>query len=153
MSWNMDYKKFRIYLKDKYKIEKAYYFLWFKEKENWLYENLQEAWFILIFNLKPEHLKSEKKWNIDVNLTFHAMKKLVDEKDDFDNIVLISWDWDYKAVVDYFIEKKKFLKVIVPNKKFASSLYRHKKHLDPKYFTILDNEWIRLKIWYRRKNK
>jgi hypothetical protein len=32
-----------VYLRDKYKVEKAYYFLGFKEQENSLYENLQDA--------------------------------------------------------------------------------------------------------------
>ena len=151
LNWSIDYVKFRIYLKDKYKISKAYYFLWFKEQENALYERLQEAWFILVFNQKPEHLKSDKKWNIDVNLTFHVMKKLLEENEKFEKIILVSWDWDYKVWVDYVIELDKFLKVIAPNQKFASSLYRHKKHLDPKYFTFLDNAWIRNKIEYKKK--
>jgi hypothetical protein len=30
LSWQLDYKKFMIYLKDKYKVEKAYYFIGFK---------------------------------------------------------------------------------------------------------------------------
>ena len=150
ISWNLDYKRFRRYLKDKYSITDAYYFLWFKEKENVLYEKLQKSWFILIFNEKPEHLKSDKKWNIDVNLTFYAMKKLI--KDDFDKIVLISWDWDYKVLVDYFIEKNKFLKIIAPNKKFVSSLYKHAKHLNQKYFTFLDNNWLKNKIEYKKKS-
>ncbi len=151
LEWNLDYHRFRTYLSQKYNVIKAYYFLWFKEKENALYEKLQESGFILVFNQKPEHLKSEKKWNIDVNLTFYAMRKLMEESENFDKIILISWDWDYKVLVDYFIECNKFLKVISPNQKFASSLYRHKKHLDPKYFTFLDNEWIKKKIEYKKK--
>lgn len=153
LNWSIDYRRFRIYLKDKYKIEKAYYFLWFREQENALYEKLQESGFILIFNLKPEHLKSEKKGNVDVNLTFHAMKKLIEERDKFDKIVLISWDGDYKVLVDYLIELDKFSKVIAPNKKYASSLYKHRKHLDPKYFTFLDNDGIKGKIEYQKKSK
>ncbi len=151
LDWSIDYNKFRIYLKDKYKIKKAYYFLWFKENENALYEKLQEAWFILVFNLKPEYLKSDKKWNIDVHLTFYTMKKLVDESNNFDKIVLVSWDWDYKVMVDYLVSKNRFLKVIAPNKYFASSLFKHKKHLDPKYFTFLDNVDNKKKFEYKKR--
>ncbi len=104
LDWNLDYKRFRIFLKDKFNIEKAYYFLWFMQKESDMYEKLQESGFILVFNNKWENLKSSKKWNIDTNLVFQAMKKFIE--DDFDNIVLISGDWDYKMMVDYFIEKK-----------------------------------------------
>ncbi len=155
LNWKLDYKRFRIYLKDKYKIKEAYYFLWFKEKENYLYEKLQKAGFILIFNEKPEHLKSEKKWNVDVNLVFYVMKKLVEEQvqgKKIDKVVLISWDWDFKVIVDYLIELNRFLKIIAPNSKFASSLYRHKKHLDPKYYTFLDDYWVRKKLEYKKKS-
>ena len=51
LSWKMDYKRFRVYLRDKYHIERAYYFIGF-EYQNPLYQNLQEAGFILIFNKK-----------------------------------------------------------------------------------------------------
>lgn len=152
LDYKLDYQRFRIYLKDKYKVEKAYYFLWFKENENSLYEKLKESWFIIIFNQKPEHLKSDKKWNIDVNLVFYAMKKLVEEKNDFDKIILISWDGDFKVMVDYFIELWKFDKILTPNKKFASSLYKHKIHLDQKYFASLDDLWVKAKIEYKKKS-
>jgi len=144
LDWNLDYKRFRIYLKDKYKIDKAYYFLWFIQKESDLYEKLQESGFILVFNDKWENLKSSKKWNIDTNLVFQAMKKLIEN--DFDNIVLVSWDWDYKMMVDYFIEKNKFLKILFPNKKYASSLYNE---LTNKYYYYLNDS--RKKLEYKKR--
>lgn len=43
--WKVDPEKLRIYLKDKYKVTKAYYFLWYvKDENNWLYTRLQEAY-------------------------------------------------------------------------------------------------------------
>ena len=81
LNWQIDYKKFRIYLKDKYKITKAYYFIGFKWDENDLYEKLQEAGFILVFNIKRKNLQSNKKWNVDTNLVFNVMKKII--HDDF----------------------------------------------------------------------
>jgi len=150
LNWKLDYKKFRIYLKDKFGVDEAYYFLWFREKENNLYEKLQRLWFILIFNLKWEYLKSNKKWNVDTNLVFYAMKKYIE--DDFDKIVLVSWDWDYKMMVDYFEEKQKLSKVISPNFWYASSLYKHKNNLDQKYFMHLDQVDVRKKIEYKKKS-
>lgn len=150
LNWQLSYKRFRVYLKDKYKVEKAYYFLGFREKENSLYIALQEAGFILIFNSKWEHLESAKKGNVDTNIVFNAMKKYFEA--DFDKIVLISWDWDYKMMVDYFIEKNKFHKVLSPNFKFASSLYKHSWNLDSKYFAILDTPDVRVKISYKKKS-
>ncbi len=137
LKWKMDYKKFRIYLKDKYNISKAYYFLGFKEKENSLYEKLQEAGFILVFNIKGENLKSNKKGNIDTNLVFYMMKKYIE--DDFSKAILVSGDGDFKMVVDYFLEKNKFKKILLPNIKFASALYRKDKTLAESYLVRLDD--------------
>lgn len=149
LSRAIDYKKFRIYLRDKYKVTKAYYFLWFQEQENHLYETLQDAWFILVFNLKGEHLKSSKKWNVDTNIVFHIMKKLIEWE--FQWALLISGDGDYKMVVDYLVEKKKLTKVLCPNLRFSSSLYRNAKNLDPKYFDYIDKKDIQKKISYTKK--
>lgn len=151
LDWTLDYTRFRVYLRDKYKVEKAYYFLGFREKENDLYEKLQESWFILVFNLKWENLKSNKKGNVDTNLVFHTMKKLIEGE--FDRIVLVSWDGDYKMLVDYLVEKGRFKKVIAPNLKFASSLYKDKKNLDRKYFTWLDNPDIKKKLEHKKGQK
>lgn len=149
LHWAIDYNRFRIYLKDKYDITKAYYFLWFREKENNLYEKLQEAWFILVFNLKGEHLTSAKKGNVDTNIVFHVMKKIIE--DNMTWAVLISSDGDYKMLVDYLLELKKLIKVLTPNLKFASSLYRHAHNLDPQFFDYLDKRDIQKKIWYTKK--
>ena len=67
---------------------------------------MQESGFILVFNLKWENLKSNKKWNVDANLVFHVMKRIIHSE--FDKVVLVSWDWDYKMMVDYLIEQNRF---------------------------------------------
>ena len=58
-------------------------------------------------------------------------------------IILISGDGDYKALVDFLIEEKKFKKVLFPNRKFASSLY---KKLSNNYFAYLYDHDIKVKI-------
>lgn len=49
MKWNLDYKKFRIYLKDKYKVTKAFLFIGYKSGNEILYKKLQEDGYICIF--------------------------------------------------------------------------------------------------------
>jgi uncharacterized LabA/DUF88 family protein len=66
----------------------------------------------------------------------------------FDKIVLVSGDGDYKMLVDFLIEEKRFVKVLFPNKKFASSLY---KKLGSEYFDYLDSQNIKKKIEYKKK--
>ena len=77
------------------------------------------------------------------------MKKLIE--DDFDNILLVSWDGDYKMMVDYIVERNKFTKVLAPNLKYASSLYKHGKNLEDKYFDHLDKKEIKNKLQHRKK--
>jgi len=46
-------------------------------------------------------------------------------------------------MVDFLIEENRFKKVLFPNKKFASSLY---KKLGSEYFDCLDKDHIKTKI-------
>ncbi len=141
-NWTINLEKFRIYLKEKYHISKAYYFLWYvKDENNLLYTQLQEAWFIVVFKKQMVEMTTKKKWNIDSDLIFLVMEKLIEEPDKFSKILLVSWDGDFKILVDYLIKKERFLKILFPNKKYASSLY---KELGRKYFDYISN--IKLKI-------
>lgn len=143
--WKVDHYKFRIYLKDKYHVTEAYYFLgYITEGQQDLYNNLQKAGFIVLFKEHNENLKAQKKGNVDTDIVFEVMKNLVDNKN-FNKIVLVSGDGDYKKLVDYLIEKNKFEKILFPNDKFASSLY---KNLGNKFFVNLDREDIKTKIQY-----
>ena len=45
------------------------------------------------------------------------------EEDDFDKIVLVTWDGDYIKLVNYLIEKERLEKILFPNGKY-SSLYK-----------------------------
>ena len=146
LSWNIDYRRFKVYLKDKYNISEIYYFLWYVDWQNSLYQNLQKAGFILIFNSKWENLKSNKKWNIDVNLVFEAMKKFAEK--DFDNFLLVSWDWDFFNMIDYFIEQWKFIRILFPSRKNYSSLYRSLRN---RFFFFIDE--ARWKLEYIKKKK
>ncbi|MBD3359353.1 MAG: hypothetical protein GF365_01430 [Candidatus Buchananbacteria bacterium] len=40
--WQLDYKRFRIYLRDKYHVSKAFLFIGFKPENHVLYTNLQQ---------------------------------------------------------------------------------------------------------------
>lgn len=146
-SWYIDLARFRVYLKQKYNIEKAYYFLGFVQEEfQDLYDEIQEAGFILQFKKHNSVMLGTKKGNVDTDIVFHIMKKLF-KKEPFNNIVLVSGDGDYKQLVDFLIEEGRFEKILFPNKKFASSLY---KQITREYFDNLDKEDVRAKIGKRK---
>jgi uncharacterized LabA/DUF88 family protein len=147
--WKVDDKKFRIFLKDKFNVNEAYFFLWFlSEDEQRLYSSLQKAWFIVVFREHSSQLKGKKKWNVDVDIVFEIMRRIVEEKD-FDKIVLVSWDWDYIKLVNYLIEKKLLKKILFPNNEY-SSLYRP---IQDHYGMNLSLNDIKLRIEYKKKFK
>jgi len=135
-AWEVILSKFRIYLKENYSVSEAYYFLGHVQDENdELYKEIQKAGFIVLFKEHHKLSKSKKKGNVDTDIVFEVMKNLLDNNS-FDKIILVSGDGDYKKLINYLISKDKFKKILFPNKKFASSLY---KELGGEFFDYLDN--------------
>lgn len=146
--WAVDHKKFRTYLQDKYNIIEAYYFMGFvSEGEQDLYDKLQRAGFILSFREHSSALRGSKKGNVDSDIIFGIMRKLV-ENDPFDKAFIVSGDGDYKKLVDFLIKQDKFGKMLFPNDKFASSLYNS---LGSEFFDSLGKKDIKAKIAYAHK--
>jgi uncharacterized LabA/DUF88 family protein len=146
--WKVDIARFRIYLRDKYHVTEAYYFLGYvSEIEQDLYNKLQKSGFIVLFKEHNPALKGKKKGNVDTDIVFEIMKNLI-ENNNFKQIILVSGDGDYKKVVDYLIKRGKFKKILFPNTGFASSLY---KSLGSEFFDYLDN--IRKYIEWHKKEK
>ena len=147
--WQIDFDRFRIYLKDKFKVQDAYYYLGFvSEEEESLYTHLQKAWFILVFREHTSTLKWKKKGNVDVDIVFEIMRNIA-EKEKFDKIVLVSGDGDYIKLVKYLISKDKLKRLLFPNRKY-SSLYNKYKTT---YGMNLSVKEVRAKIEYIKKRK
>ena len=149
-SWQIDLRRFRVYLREKYNVKKAFYYMGYVidgAKYEKLYENIQEAGFILVFREHNSSMLGKKKGNVDTDIVLNVMKRTY-LKEPFDKIVLVSGDGDYKALVDFLIEQNKFEKILFPNKKFASSLY---KQLEPKYFDYLNYPSVQHKIEYQKR--
>ena len=88
-NWQIDHHRFRVYLKDKYKVKLAYYFFgYLNEDLQDLYSKLQEAGFVVVFKAHSRISESKKKGNVDTDMVFEMMKALIEKK--FDKIVLVS---------------------------------------------------------------
>ena len=140
--WIADHKKLRIYLRDKYNIQEAYCFFGYTKVEYaTLYSRLQRVGYIVQFKESNEEMASQKKGNVDVDLVFYAMEALI-ERDDFEKIFIVSGDGDYYRLIRYFINKKRFGRILFPNKN-RSSLY---KRIADEYIVYLST--IKHKIAY-----
>ena len=123
--WKLNLNKFWIYLQNKYNVDKAYYYIWFYDSQHQqLYNDIQSSWFTLVFKKQTVQSLSKKKWNVDSDLIFEVMRQLLKESNTFDKVLLVSWDWDYKILVDFLIQENRFGKILIPNKKWPSTLLR-----------------------------
>jgi len=73
LGWKLDYRKFRVYLAEKYSVQKAYMFIGFVALNQSLYDNLQEAGFILKFKPTIPDADGKIKGNVDADLVLQAV--------------------------------------------------------------------------------
>jgi uncharacterized LabA/DUF88 family protein len=142
LEWKLDYKRFRIYLKEKYRVERAYMFMGFLPANQELYNFLQTTGFILVF--KPI-LKSEGrdvKGNCDAELVLQAM---IDYQN-YDKALIVTGDGDFYCLVKYLDSNSKLSKVLAPSPKSCSSLLR--KIAGKKISFVSD---LKTKLEYKRK--
>jgi len=119
--WNLDFKKFRNYLKTKYHVSKAFLFIGHVSGNEQLYAFLQEAGFILIFKPTLEFKKGKKKiikGNVDAELVLHTMIQW----NSFDKAMIVSGDGDFHCLIKHLDDNNKLAKIIVPNHKYSSLL-------------------------------
>ncbi len=119
--WRLDFKRFRIYLKDKYHVQKAFLFIGYVTGNEALYTSLQHAGYIVIFKPTLAIKKGKRviiKGNVDAELVLHTMI----EFPNYDEAVVVSGDGDFRCLIEYLDENNKLHKLIIPNKKKYSSL-------------------------------
>ena len=80
LGWRLDYRKFRVYLAEKYGVKKAYMFIGFVALNQSLYDRLQEAGFILKFKPTIPDADGKIKGNIDADLVLRAALELQEYK-------------------------------------------------------------------------
>lgn len=143
----VDFGKFRKYLNNKYNAGEVYYYLGYTQNENEdLYDEIQKSGMILKFREHNSTMVGKNKGNVDSDIIFTIMKRLY-KKDDFNRILIVSGDGDYKMLVDFLVEEERFERILFPNGRFASSLYNS---LDNKYKLSIDRETVRKFIEYKK---
>ena len=146
LGWVIDWKKFFVYLKDKYQVSKAYFFIGYLPENQAFYKFLQEAGYIIIF--KPVVI-GEKQENIKGNCDAELVLQAVHDKKKYDQALIISGDGDFYCLVEYLEKRGKLLKVGIPSKKSYSSLLRKFK----KYFFYLEEKKRKIKRQEKNKQK
>jgi len=123
LGWKLDFSQLHIYLKDKFKVKKAFLFIgYIKENQN-LYEYLKQSGYHLIFKPTITHKikgKEETKGNVDAELVLHSMIQFPF----YSGAIIISGDGDFHCLIEYLQQKNKLERLIVPNQYKYSALLR-----------------------------
>lgn len=122
LGWLLDYKKFRVYLKEKYGVAVAYLFIGYIPENNNMYTSLQKAGFILKFKPVLPNKEGLHKGNVDADLVLQAMIDFFENK--FGKAVIVTSDGDFYSLVKYFYDHGQLKAVISPHYKTCSTLLK-----------------------------
>lgn len=142
LGWKLDYRKFRVYLAEKYDVQKAYIFIGFIPSNQALYERLENAGFILKFKPTVQDHDGKIKGNVDSDLVLCSTV----EMPNYDRAVIVSSDGDFYSLVQYLFDEEKLECVLSPDIKNCSVLLR-KAAKSRMYFM----DTLRDKLEYKRK--
>lgn len=127
--WKLDFGKFRLYLKNKYHVERAYLFIGQVEGNESLYSDLQEMGYILVFKPATQYMASGKltvKGNVDAELVLYAAAKLYNK---YDEAIIVTGDGDFFCLVEYLEEKGKLLHLMTPNGRYSKLLKKYSSYI------------------------
>lgn len=143
LGWKLDYGRFRVYLKEKYSVQKAYLFIGFTPLQQKLYDNLQSAGFALCFKPTIPDEDGKIKGNVDADLVLRAVL----ERESYDQAVLVSSDGDFYSLAQYLYTERKLAAVLSPDLEHCSSLLRRAARDKIQYMNELRN-----KLEYKKKS-
>ena len=117
--WDLDFGRFFVFLKHKYRVIKTFLFIGYIPENKKLYKYLEKIGYVLIY--KPVLGNGNFiKGNVDAELVLHTML----EYNNFDKAIIVSGDGDFYCLIEQLIKDKKLFKIGIPNKKRYSALLR-----------------------------
>lgn len=117
--WKLDYRKFRIYLKDKFHVSKAFLFIGYVPEQERMYRDFKTFGYELVFKPTIKDGFGKVKGNVDAELVLHAAKI---QCDNYDQAVIVSGDGDFTCLVEHLEKEGKLNHIVVPNRMSVSSL-------------------------------
>jgi uncharacterized LabA/DUF88 family protein len=135
LGWKLDFKRFRVYLKQKYNITTAFLFIGYLAGNENLYTFLQESGYICIFKPTLELPDGKVKGNVDAELVLHSMIQFPN----YDAALIVSGDGDFFCLVEYLLAQKKLLKVLIPDQHRYSGLLKKLSTADNNIFDFMNS--------------
>ena len=121
--FDIDYKKFRGWLRQKYNPENVYLFIGLVPSRTSFYKYLQESGFILIFK-QTITVAGVVKGNCDAELVLKTVSDFYTKS--FTSCILITGDGDFGCLVEFLQENRAIKRVISPDEGKCSILLKNK---------------------------
>lgn len=120
LGWELDYRRFRVWLSEKYGVRKAYLFIGLIPKYKDLYRYLQESGFTLIFKEVVYDDVGKPKGNCDADLVLQAVCDAYETA--CDQVVIVASDGDYAGLIKFLQKKQKLTVILSPRDKERCSI-------------------------------
>jgi uncharacterized LabA/DUF88 family protein len=119
--WLLDYKRFRVWLRERLGVTKAQLFIGLDPRQSVLYERLQEFGYILVLKPTITDFNGKIKGNCDADMVLHIVKDVyeLDAK-----AVVVTSDGDFYSVVELLQQKERLLRIVSPSPKCSILLKR-----------------------------
>ena len=113
LGWQLDYHRFRVWLREKYGVQVAYLFIGLIPRYKDLYTFLQKNGFTLVFKEVVFDGTGQPKGNCDADLVLQASRDVYQTT--FNQAVLVASDGDYAPLVKFLMESEKMCAVMSPS--------------------------------------
>lgn len=123
LGYEIDYKKLRGWLRQKYNPANIYLFIGLVPSRTSFYEHLQECGFILIFK-QTVSVEGKIKGNCDAELVLKTVSDFYTKA--FSSCILITGDGDFGCLVEFLRENNSIDLIISPDVKKCSILLKNK---------------------------
>ncbi len=123
LGFDIDYKKFRGWLRQKYGVSNVYLFIGLVPERVKFYEHLQSCGYVLIFK-QTVSVGEKIKGNCDAELVLKTVSDLYTKS--FSKCILITGDGDFGCLVEFLKENNAIERILSPDENKCSFLLRNK---------------------------
>jgi len=138
LGWKIDFVRFRKWLRDKYGVSTAYYFIGLIPKEKDMYKALQKAGFTLVFKEVVYDGNGKPKGNCDADLVLQVVRDIYENT--CDSTILVTSDGDYASLVTFLQEKNKLTAILSPSIPRKCSILLKKTNAPITYLNDVKNK-------------
>jgi uncharacterized LabA/DUF88 family protein len=123
LGFEINYKKFRGWIRQKYNPAVVYLFIGLVPERVKFYEYLQSCGYVLIFK-QTVSVGEKIKGNCDAEIVLKSVSDFYNKT--FDSCILVTGDGDFGCLVEFLKENKSITGILAPDKKKCSFLLRNK---------------------------